>query len=123
MLPGWRGNAEPEHDLFWEHEGNAAVRRGRWKLVRKFPGPWELYDMIEDRAELVDRASALPRIVQELAQAFGRWAEDCRVIPRENIVREYAKRGSTLEVESQGVSSTVTDPLWTGVTSPTSKAP
>ena len=31
--------------MFWEHEGNAAVRIGQWKLVRNYPGPWELYDM------------------------------------------------------------------------------
>lgn len=30
-----------EGALFWEHEGNKAVRMGPWKLVRKYPGPWE----------------------------------------------------------------------------------
>lgn len=119
MLSSWRGGAEPEHDLFWEHEGNAAVRRGRWKLVRKFPGPWELYDMDTDRAELSDRASALPRIVQQLAQAYGRWADECGVIPREEIVREYERRGSSPDLESQGTSSTRTDTLWDEETVPT----
>ena len=26
-----------ERPLFWEHEGNRAVRDGRWKLVSKYP--------------------------------------------------------------------------------------
>ncbi len=47
--------------MFWEHEGNAAVRIGRWKLVRKYPGPWELYDMEADRTELHDLAAAAAR--------------------------------------------------------------
>ena len=29
--------------LFWEHEGNRAVRAGNWKLVSTYPDDWELY--------------------------------------------------------------------------------
>ena len=43
-----------ERPLFWEHEGNRAVRDGRWKLVSQYPGDRELYDMVEDRTELND---------------------------------------------------------------------
>ena len=38
--------------IFWEHEGNKAVRDGKWKLVQKWKLPWELYDMEADRTEL-----------------------------------------------------------------------
>ena len=38
--------------IFWEHEGNKAVRDGKWKLVQKWKMPWELYDMEADRTEL-----------------------------------------------------------------------
>ena len=32
--------------IYWEHEGNRAVRVGPWKLVAKGPGgKWELYDI------------------------------------------------------------------------------
>ena len=48
--------------MFWEHEGNAAVRIGKWKLVKRYPRAWELYDMDADRTELqrprVTRAGA-----------------------------------------------------------------
>ena len=37
--------------LFWEHEGNRAVRSGKWKLVSAYPKAWELYDMTADRVE------------------------------------------------------------------------
>ncbi|MHC4789232.1 MAG: arylsulfatase, partial [Planctomycetota bacterium] len=49
LLPLVRGDKfERGCPLFWEHEGNRAVRQGRWKLVSRYPGPWELYDMVED---------------------------------------------------------------------------
>jgi arylsulfatase len=47
--------------LFWEHEGNAAIRAGDLKLVRQGRnGPWELYDLKADRTELHDLAAAQP---------------------------------------------------------------
>src|SRR6266498_1479577 len=41
-----------DRSIFWEHEGNRAMRHGPWKLVRKFPGEWELYNIHDDRTEL-----------------------------------------------------------------------
>ena len=76
----------PERPLFWEHEGNAAVRFGRWKLVREYPGDWELYDMLEDRTETNDIASEHPDLVGDLARRYDEWAGRCGVIPREEIL-------------------------------------
>ncbi len=56
--------------MFWEHEGNAAVRIGKWKLVRDYPRPWELYDMEADRTELHDLAAAHPDRVAEMARQY-----------------------------------------------------
>ena len=72
--------------LFWEHEGNAAMRDGQWKLVRDYPGPWELYDMEADRTELHDRASEEPERVGRMAAAWQDWADRCGVIPREKVL-------------------------------------
>ena len=76
----------PERPLFWEHEGNAAVRFGRWKLVKEYPGSWELYDMLEDRTETNDIASEHPSLVADLARQYAEWAERCGVIPRDRIL-------------------------------------
>ena len=46
--------------IFWEHEGNRAVRSGRWKLVSRYPDGWELYDMTADRVEHNDLARRHP---------------------------------------------------------------
>ncbi len=65
--------------LFWEHEGNCAVRDGDWKLVRKFPGDWELYNMEKDRTEVHNLAGSEPGRVQTLAAAYRDWAARCGV--------------------------------------------
>lgn len=71
--------------LFWEHEGNAAVRHGDLKLVRKGQtGPWELYDLKADRTELHDLASVQPDKAKELAAAWEAWAERAHVKPYPN---------------------------------------
>lgn len=83
MLAGLRGQTLPDTMLFWEHLGNAAVRLGRWKLVREHPGPWELYDLAADRCELTDLATGHPELVAELAGQYERWAQRVGVIPRQ----------------------------------------
>jgi arylsulfatase len=77
-----------EQPLFWEHEGNAAVRRGQWKLVRRRPGPWELYDMRADRTELHDLAGNYPDLVKSLGQEWDEWAARCGVLPWEKFKRK-----------------------------------
>ncbi|SED52237.1 arylsulfatase [Ruania alba] len=86
LLPALRGHDRPERPLFWEHEGNAAVRSGRWKLARKYPGAWELYDLHADRTEIHDLATDRPELVAALTAAYEQWARRVGVIPRENIV-------------------------------------
>jgi arylsulfatase len=67
--------------IFWEHEGNRAVRDGKWKLVAKENQPWELYDMEKDRSELNDLAAANPRKVKDLAAKWDAWAARSDVLP------------------------------------------
>ena len=68
--------------LYWEHEGNAAIRVGDEKLVRLGRnGAWELYDMKTDRTELHDLASSQPGKVKELTAKWEAWAERAHVKP------------------------------------------
>ncbi len=67
--------------IFWEHEGNRAVRQGDWKLVAKENQPWELYDMGEDRSELHDLAADHPDRVREMAAAWDAYAARADVLP------------------------------------------
>ncbi|MFT4068026.1 arylsulfatase [Paraburkholderia sp.] len=78
--------------MFWEHEGNAAVRIGKWKLVKRYPNPWELYDMDADRTELNDLAGQYPDRVAAMASEYDAWAARCGVIPREKILALMAEQ-------------------------------
>src|SRR5699024_3032256 len=100
MLPTLReGAMDPDRTLYWEHEGNCAVRRGRWKLVKKHAQPWELYDMTADRTELHDMAGEHPELVADLSADYESWAQRCGVVPREKVLELYAARGGGLPSE------------------------
>ncbi|WP_165066306.1 arylsulfatase [Paludisphaera rhizosphaerae] len=67
--------------IFWEHEGNRAVRDGDWKLVAKSDQPWELYNIAEDRSELHDLAAKHPDRVHAMASAWDAYAARANVLP------------------------------------------
>lgn len=67
--------------LFWEHEGNRAVRRGNMKLVAKADQPWELYDVAKDRGEQLNLAGSQPELVTSMAAEWDEWAARARVLP------------------------------------------
>jgi arylsulfatase A-like enzyme len=61
--------------LFWEHEGNRAVRQGTWKLVWGKPeNQWELYNLATDPSEARNLASQQPARVAQLRQQYEQWA-------------------------------------------------
>lgn len=90
FLPALRGeNWQRERPLFWEHEGNAAVRDGRWKLVRNYPGAWELYDMVVDRTELNDLSTKHKPQVEKMVKAYREWVARVGVLPWEDVRALY----------------------------------
>lgn len=68
--------------LYWEHEGNRAVREGDWKLVAKGPaGDWELYNLRKDRTEQTNLAAIHPELTARLAAKFDAYAKRANVYP------------------------------------------
>ncbi|MEZ4869058.1 MAG: arylsulfatase [Caldilineaceae bacterium] len=70
-----------ERPIFWEHEGNRAVRFGEWKLVSQHPGAWELYNMEEDRTELHDLSGKNQDRLAQFVRQYEQWAARCEVRP------------------------------------------
>ena len=82
LVPALAGDAIEREAIYWEHEGNRAVRAGKWKLVAKGAGgPWELYDVEADRTEMHDRAAEEPDRAAELAELWLAYAERANVLP------------------------------------------
>ncbi len=82
LRPSFQGEkiSRPE-PLFWEHEGNRAIRDGNWKLVAKKNRDWELYDLSKDRTELHDLSGGHPDLVQKLADQWEAYAKRANVLP------------------------------------------
>jgi arylsulfatase A-like enzyme len=86
LRPAFQGEALTRQEpLFWEHEGNRAVRSGQWKLVMKHNRPWELYDIDADRVEANDLSAKEPAKVKEMTAAWDAWAKRVGVRPWEEI--------------------------------------
>lgn len=79
LLPAFHGNAIEREAIYWEHEGNRAVRQGDWKLVAKHNKDWELYDISKDRIEANDLATKYPEKVKELAKMYDEYAARANV--------------------------------------------
>jgi arylsulfatase len=80
LVPVFNGKKRAGHsEIFWEHEGNRAVRQGDWKLVSRHPDQWELYDLKADRTEMNNLASRNPAKAEELAANYDAWARKCSV--------------------------------------------
>jgi arylsulfatase len=87
FLPAIRG--EPwtrQAPIYWEHEGNCALRWADWKLVKKYPGPWELYNLERDRTELNDRIEGEKSKAREMIAEWKNWAERCGVLPWDRLI-------------------------------------
>ncbi|MEM7015085.1 MAG: arylsulfatase [Verrucomicrobiota bacterium] len=77
LLPLFENQQLPERPLFFEHEGNRAIRQGNWKLVwTNYTKEWELYNIADDRSELNNLAAANPERVQEMERLWLEWAKE-----------------------------------------------
>ncbi|MCA9062455.1 MAG: sulfatase-like hydrolase/transferase, partial [Planctomycetaceae bacterium] len=77
LLPALTGGTCQGHDwMYFQFANNRAIRQGDWKAVSAIGGPWELYNLAQDRSELEDLASQHPAKVAELSQLWHSVAED-----------------------------------------------
>ena len=97
LVPVFDENELDREAIFWEHEGNRAVRMGKWKLVsvankkrssvwdkeeELATENWELFDMEADRTEINNLTRLNPELVDKMAAMWIDWAKRTGTIPR-----------------------------------------
>jgi arylsulfatase len=91
LLPILQGKEREGHDaIYWEHEGNRAVRQGDWKLVGEQSQDWELYNFGEGRSEMANRIEIETEKADELKKLWQIWADKVGVVMPEGP-RKYSK--------------------------------
>jgi arylsulfatase A-like enzyme len=82
LVPIFEGRRLPERALYWHypHYGNqggapgAAIRRGQWKLIEwQEDNHVELYDVVADTSESVDRSQDQPDLTRRLRNELHDW--------------------------------------------------
>jgi arylsulfatase len=61
------------------------------KLVCRFPGEWELYDLQAERTEINNIADKHPQKVKELDGLYQDWANRCFIYPWDKL-REHRRQ-------------------------------
>lgn len=96
LVPGFSGKNIGRDLVFWEHEGNRALRLGTWKLVAKgVKGQWELYDMDTDRSEQHNLAGQDKDRVKGMASLWHEIASTTSVYPLDG--RGWGERVKDIE--------------------------
>jgi arylsulfatase A-like enzyme len=72
LLAGERG-ANAGRALYWRRGVAAAVRSGKWKLIRSEGNPTLLFDLEADPSETRDLAAERPEVVSRLLAALEAW--------------------------------------------------
>jgi arylsulfatase len=89
LVPVFSGEPiDRQAPIYWEHEGNRAIRKGKWKLVMKFMGPWELYDIEADRTEQNNLIDNKPELAKQLIAEWEAWAKRSDVDQWEGELRQ-----------------------------------
>ena len=86
LAPLFAGGKIEREAIYWEHEGNRAVRLGDWKLVAEHSKPWELYNIAQDRSEQHDLSLQEPVRVQQMAALYDAYAARANVEPWDKVI-------------------------------------
>lgn len=98
LIPIFEGQIKRIHTepIFWEHEGNKAVRLDKYKLVSKWNNKreteWELYNLEIDRTEMNNLANERPEKVSEMSRMYDGWATANHVLPWKKVQLIYKKK-------------------------------
>jgi arylsulfatase len=96
LVPALAKDVLVPHDfLWWQHEGNRALRVGDWKIVAAGEtSPWELYDLSKDRSEMHDLATTQPDRAKEMAALWNQKTEEFRALALKDATPEMKAKGN-----------------------------
>ncbi|NND96973.1 MAG: arylsulfatase [Pirellulaceae bacterium] len=105
LLPVFLGQSIDRKAIYWEHEGNRAIRVGDYKLVAKgAQGAWELYNIAKDRSEQNDLSQNDPDRAKKMAEMWQAYAERAKVLPlnpgSKNKKEKFNKKQRRFELTS-----------------------
>jgi arylsulfatase len=87
----WSKGKAPERTYCWEHEGNQAIRKGNWKLVKEFQETyWSLYNLATDPTEMNDLSGVEAAKAKAMLEEYTQWSVKVGVRP-------YKKGGGKAE--------------------------
>jgi len=100
-----RNDWQRSRPLWFEHEGNRAIRDESWKLVSRHPGKWELYNIDDDRTETNDLADNEPTRVKQMARDWEATANRVGVKPElsriwDGVATWHAQSAESLRSEN-----------------------
>jgi len=97
ILLGRSAAADRPAPLFWSRPPDRpgaknelpdfAIRDGKWKLLLHSDGKTELYDLVDDPGEILEKSADNPQIVTTLLAKLASWQKD---VGQEKLVRENA---------------------------------
>ncbi|MDG2220042.1 MAG: sulfatase-like hydrolase/transferase [Rubripirellula sp.] len=71
-----QGSKSPHRSFFFAYRSHAAVRMGRWKIVRERPTEaWQLFNLRTDPGESTDLAGKEHDVLNQLVAEFDSWKE------------------------------------------------
>lgn len=90
LTPTFTGKSiNRKYPIFWEHEGNKAIREGKWKLVAERSEKWQLYDLETDRTELHDLSIQYPTIAADLEAKYNEWYKRVHAEPFDKPLNKW----------------------------------
>jgi arylsulfatase len=83
----WKNGKAPERTYCWEHEGNQAIRKANWKLVKEFQETyWSLYNLETDPTEENDLSGVEATRAKAMMAEYAVWFEKVGARPYKKTV-------------------------------------